>query len=236
MQDLIEIVKNSTSKKDVLTKLGMAVSGSSYNILDKKLKKLNIDTSHFNKYIGTTKEKKDSVKFESYLIKDSKCSSGTHWLKLNLVKKGYLKYECTICKNNGEWQNKKISLHLDHINGIRNDNRLENLRILCPNCHSQTDTYSGKRFKKYKKKWKQKSKKCEKCDTLISDVSKECLKCSRQISLIKPPKEWLEQLVYMMSFVDIAKIYEVRDNTVRKWCKKYNIQTKIFKKGFWLKK
>lgn len=234
MQDLAEVVKNSTSKKDVLTKMGMAVSGSSYNILRRKLKKLNIDTSHFNQYLGTVKEKTDWVKFETYLVKDSKCS-GTHWLKLNLVKKGHLKYECTVCKNNGQWQGKKISLHLDHINGIRNDNRIENLRILCPNCHSQTETYAGKKLKRNNKKWKQKSNKCKKCNVIISDVSKCCLKCSRQISETKPPKERLEELVQTLPMVKIGLMYRVTDNTVRKWCKGYGINYRIYPKGHWQK-
>lgn len=65
-------------------------------------------------------------------------------LKERLVRDNLLKYECSVCGNTGEWNNKFLSLQLDHINGINNDNRIENLRFLCPNCHSQTDTFSGK--------------------------------------------------------------------------------------------
>jgi hypothetical protein len=63
-------------------------------------------------------------------------------LKTKLISAG-VKYECSICHTN-EWLGNKLSLHLDHINGINKDNRPENLRFLCPNCHSQTDTYCGK--------------------------------------------------------------------------------------------
>lgn len=56
-----------------------------------------------------------------------------------------MEYRCSICGNTGEWNSKKLVLQLDHINGIHNDNRIENLRLLCPNCHSQTDTFCGKR-------------------------------------------------------------------------------------------
>jgi hypothetical protein len=65
-------------------------------------------------------------------------------LKLKLYKEGIKENRCEICGIN-EWQGKKISLHLDHINGNNSDHRLENLRILCPNCHSQTPTYSQKK-------------------------------------------------------------------------------------------
>ncbi len=59
-----------------------------------------------------------------------------------LLQKG-VSYRCVICGIN-EWQGQRLSLHLDHINGINNDNRFENLRLLCPNCHSQTPTYSNR--------------------------------------------------------------------------------------------
>jgi predicted RNA-binding Zn-ribbon protein involved in translation (DUF1610 family) len=67
-----------------------------------------------------------------------------HHVKRRLMKSGLIKYECTRCGNQGDWQGEKLSLHLDHINGISNDNRLENLRFLCPNCHALTETYAGK--------------------------------------------------------------------------------------------
>jgi predicted RNA-binding Zn-ribbon protein involved in translation (DUF1610 family) len=60
-----------------------------------------------------------------------------------IIKDGLLPYKCSECGIN-EWNDKKLALHLDHINGKNGDHRLENLRFLCPNCHSQTDTYTGK--------------------------------------------------------------------------------------------
>jgi len=60
-----------------------------------------------------------------------------------IIKDGLLPYECSEC-DISEWNDKKLALHLDHINGKNGDHRLENLRFLCPNCHSQTDTYTGK--------------------------------------------------------------------------------------------
>lgn len=65
-------------------------------------------------------------------------------LKRYLAKYDILEYKCAICGNIGEWNGVSLTLQIDHINGIRNDNRKENLRWLCPNCHSQTSTYTGK--------------------------------------------------------------------------------------------
>lgn len=60
-----------------------------------------------------------------------------------ILKENLIEYKCSLC-NIDTWNNKKLSLHLDHINGKNGDHRLENLRWLCPNCHSQTSTYTGK--------------------------------------------------------------------------------------------
>jgi 5-methylcytosine-specific restriction endonuclease McrA len=68
-------------------------------------------------------------------------------LKSRLLKEKLIEYKCVKCGNTGEWQGEPLSLQLDHINGNNKDHRLENLRLLCPNCHSQTKTYSGKNSK-----------------------------------------------------------------------------------------
>ena len=65
-------------------------------------------------------------------------------IKQRIIKDTLIKYECTECGLTNNWNNKKIVLQLDHINGVNDDHRLENLRFLCPNCHSQQDTYAAK--------------------------------------------------------------------------------------------
>ena len=65
-------------------------------------------------------------------------------LKDILIRNKIIEYACDKCDNMGTWENEPLTLQLDHINGINNDNRIENLRLLCPNCHSQTQTFAGK--------------------------------------------------------------------------------------------
>jgi hypothetical protein len=77
------------------------------------------------------------------LLVDGKAISSTSSLKKRLVEGGLLAWRCDVCGISG-WRGRPLSLQLDHVNGDRWDNRLENLRLLCPNCHSQTDTFAGR--------------------------------------------------------------------------------------------
>ena len=67
-----------------------------------------------------------------------------HRLKERIIKENLIKYECNLCKLGNMWNNNSLVLQLDHINGINDDHRILNLRFLCPNCHSQQDTFSAK--------------------------------------------------------------------------------------------
>lgn len=73
-----------------------------------------------------------------------------HNLKRRVIKENLLEYKCVCCGNEGEHNNKPLVLQLDHINGVNNDHRIENLRFLCPNCHTQQDTYAAKNIAKKK--------------------------------------------------------------------------------------
>ncbi len=151
-KEILEILtKESSSFSEILRKMNKAVKGGNVNHLKNRINEFNIDISHFRGR-GWKKFEKghipknilDKKKFEDLYLKEGS-NIITDRLKSYCIRFGCLENKCNKCKNDGNWNGSKLTLQIDHINGIRDDNRIGNLRILCPNCHSQTDTYSGKR-------------------------------------------------------------------------------------------
>jgi hypothetical protein len=143
-EEFIIAVKTSTSIRQVLNKLGLKEAGGNYSITKTRIKNLGLDTSHFkgqawNK--GKTLGPRKPV--EELLVNDRKHPYQSFKLKNRLLQEGIKIHQCECCGIT-EWRKKPTPLELDHINGINYDNRLENLRLLCPNCHAQTDTYRGR--------------------------------------------------------------------------------------------
>jgi hypothetical protein len=143
VEQLREAVQTSTSMRQVLTKLSVAPYGGNYDVLRGKLKRLGLDTSHF---LGRAWNRNRCVApktpLQQYL--DEQRPIQSYKLKNRLLKHGVLAPVCVGCDLH-TWLDQPIPLELDHINGDNKDNRLENLRLLCPNCHALTPTYRSKR-------------------------------------------------------------------------------------------
>ncbi len=138
-------VASSFSLREVLLKLGLKPAGGNYKEFSKHAERLGVDTSHFTGqgYLkGKSHNWAPARSLDSILVEESDYTL-TSGMKQRLVRVGILEQKCYECGIT-EWEGRPLSFHLDHINGINNDHRRENLRLLCPNCHSQTATYCGK--------------------------------------------------------------------------------------------
>ena len=141
-EQFISIIKNSTTIAEVLFKLGYSTKGNSwgFSTVRRRMDELNLSSSDFKGKSVYLKQKKQ---IEEKDILKPNCKHTRAVLRRFVLRNNLIPYKCAIC-GCVEWQGKTLSLELDHINGINNDNRLENLRFLCPNCHSQTTTYGSR--------------------------------------------------------------------------------------------
>lgn len=144
-----DIVAQATSLTAVLKHFNLMNKGGNSNTLKARIKYENIDISHIPLGWGHNKGMKlpkTKAPLDTILVENSTYTR--YHLKNRLIKEGVLEYICSECGLSTMWNTKPLVLVLDHINGVSDDNRVENLRFLCPNCHSQTSTFAGRNNKK----------------------------------------------------------------------------------------
>lgn len=215
-----DAVKNSKSLSDVARTIGIKALGSNFKTIKKYIALWNLNTSHFGvDWKSITAKARSSMKIisnENLFVENSTIASKhikSRYLQTRPVK------TCDLCFIH-MWHGQELILQLDHINGVNSDNRLENLRLLCPNCHSLTSTFCGKnrKDKREKKKYF-----CPDCNVEISCGANKCLACARKSSknsICWPPKEEVIKLTEEHGFVGAGKILNCSDNAIRKHLKK----------------
>ena len=147
-EEIESAAAKSSSIAGVCRLLKLVPSGGNYRIIHNAIEKYKIDTSHFTGQgwnINLKFKPFEGKKIEEILVKNSTYQS--YKLKKRLIAEGIKKSVCESC-GQSEWLEQPIPLELHHINGNNSDNRLENLRLLCPNCHALTDSYRGKNKRK----------------------------------------------------------------------------------------
>lgn len=220
-EDLQKIVDESHSFKQIIERFNLANASGNYRTLRQALRVNQINLSKFlenKKLYKSEKQIKRIVSDENLFSENSSYYRET--VKQRILQKKLIPYSCSKCKMEDVWCGEKIVLVLDHINGINNDNRLENLRFLCPNCNSQTDTFTGRNNKKTPKL-------CPECKSPICKGRriKKCRQCYISSLEYKISAETLEELIKThKSYISIAKtLGNVTPNTIKKYMLKYNL-------------
>jgi len=233
---LTEYVTDSYSYTAVLVKLGYSkFSGHALVNLKKRMLDENIDITHFN---GKSIFKFNKFPNSKVFVENS--TYARYHIKKRILDEKLIPYSCCECGNEGEHNGKVLVLELDHKNGVNNDNRLENLRFLCPNCHAQEPTSGGKNIKKgviEKREIKrillsQKPIKlaktkytCTGCGSLLAKTTKTglCRVCfnKAQQRVVRPSYMQILEDKLSMSMLAIGAKYGASDNAVRKWIRMY---------------
>lgn len=216
-EELEKLVKESNSFAEILRRQGKSNSGSATKILKSKLNEYGISCLFLD-----NKKIFKPLPLEEVLVENRDYSSSR--LKKRLILAGLKEDKCEVCGCSNEWNGSFLTLQLDHINGNHSDNRIENLRVICPNCHSQTNTFGTRRMKNVNH--------CVDCGCIILSLSTRCRSCASKNKkvvraeykdIVRPSKEELFELIKTKSFTSIGRTYGVSDSAVKKWCKKYEI-------------
>jgi 5-methylcytosine-specific restriction endonuclease McrA len=209
-EEFIRIYHEAKSIKDMLSYFGLESHGNNNKTLQDRLKQEGLSYGNLSTRYKHPGLKKEAIPLEKVLVENSSYYRGH--LKRRIINKNLIPYICDICKQEPIWKKKKLVLILDHINGIHNDNRLENLRFLCPNCNSQTSTFAGKNTT-----WAKKDKRLNQ-ETKDKNLVKRS--CKRR-KVKRPTHNQLKEDVQQLGYVGTGKKYSVSDNAIRKWIKFY---------------
>jgi hypothetical protein len=233
----------SKSWAESLRELGLCPTGGAWRILKKYAEIWGIPTDHFDSDAARLKNLRQRQKpLAEVLVKRS--TYARNHLKRRLLAEGLKKPQCELCGLGEIWRGRPMSMILDHINGVRDDHRLENLRMVCPNCAATLDTHCGRR-----NRIERALRECLRCGKTFGPSYSTQRYCSRSCGVRwdrsaqrgrrpglrgvptpqarkveRPPYEKLLEEIEATSYLAVGRKYGVSDNAVRKWIRFYERQ------------
>ena len=224
--ELRAAVSEALCLSDVLRHFGLRAAGGNFSTLRSHLDRWEIPTDHFDPYAARRARSRPSGPLEKILTPAS--SYSRRRLKERLYSEGLKQRRCELCGQGEDWRGRRMSLVLDHINGIHDDNRLENLRVVCPNCAATLETHCGRRNRL------ERVRACQRCGAEFTARAARQRFCSTACGtrwersgmrgpqpgrrrVERPPLAALLAEVERDGFSAVGRRLGVSDNAVRKW-------------------
>ena len=240
---LAPLVQESISVAEVIRKLGLKQAGGAHSHISSKIKKYGIDTSHFlgraSNHGANHKGGPDKLSPEEVLVFDRVGGrrESVQRLRRALLESG-VEHKCEVCGLLPEWNGKYLQLQIDHRNGIFYDNRIENLRFICGNCHLQTETFGTLNATAYRLKLNEVP---DIVEEIIEELTLDHIPNPNwrteprlnQRKVERPSKEDLERLLWEKPTAQLAIDFGVSDKAIEKWAKLYGLTKPS--RGYWAK-
>jgi hypothetical protein len=226
---LVAAVQTARSVSDVLRQLGLRPAGGNHRSVAVHIERLELDTSHFR----PAQAMAAALRSEARPLADVLVAGSTYSrrrLKERLYASGLKERRCELCGQGETWRDRRMSLILDHINGIADDNRLENLRIVCPNCNATLETHCGRRSRNPLVEVA-----CAGCEEPFTPRRRTQRYCSRLCGsraskpgprpairrARRPPFDELLRLIEAEGYSAVGRRFGVSDNAIRRWRRDY---------------
>ena len=226
--ELREAVASSRCYAEVLRRLGRRPAGGNHATIKRYVARWDISTEHFD-LAAIRREVRNRARkpLAEIMVEHSTYHRGH--LKRRLLAEGVKRPECELCGQGATWRGRPLALILDHINGVPDDHRLENLRIVCPNCAATFDTHCGRKNRPLLN--------CLRCGDAFAPQTSSQKYCSAECGQRwdraglarpgarkvreRPPYEQLLAEIAATSWSAVGRKYGVTDNAIRKWVRAY---------------